>query len=120
MLSWQRLVLHPAATHRAMRGLRRTIRIRLRLAPGTTMDCLVSSGPVDMHTVAVLARLQLTARRAGGRLRLVDVSTELAELLALSGLAEVAGLGVEVVGEPEQREEPGGVQEEGDAADPVA
>ena len=57
---------------------------------------------MDIATVDALARLQLTARRLGWRLRLRNVSVELRELIELAGLTSV--LGVEPVGQPEERE----------------
>jgi hypothetical protein len=72
----------------------------------------------DLALVNALARLQLAARRRGLRLRLRNVPADLVELLELCGLGEV--LGLEPGRQPEHREEAGGVQEEGDARDPVA
>ena len=43
----------------------------------------------DVHVVDALARLQLAAGRRGCTLALVNVSRELAELVALMGLSEV-------------------------------
>jgi anti-anti-sigma regulatory factor len=57
---------------------------------------------VDIGTVDALARLQLSARRLGRRLRLRDVPLELRELIELAGLSRV--LGVEPVGQAEERE----------------
>ncbi len=57
---------------------------------------------MDIATVDALARLQLTARRLGWRLRLRNVSVELRELIELAGLTGV--LGVEPVRQPEERE----------------
>ena len=78
---------------------------------------------VDLATVDALARLQLVARRLGCTIELRDAPDELRELLALAGLAEVVPcldrLPAEVRGQSEKREEPGGVEEEGDAGDPV-
>ncbi len=78
----------------------------------------------DLETVEALARLQLEARRRGFRVQLRHVPPELAELLELCGLAEVLrlgdALGVDAGRQAEHREEAGGVQEEGDAGDPVA
>ena len=62
--------------------------------------------------------MELTTRRFGGDLRLRGASVELLELLALCGLP--IELALEAEGQPEQREEAGGVEEEGDPADPVA
>jgi hypothetical protein len=64
----------------------------------------------DLDSVEALARARLAARRAGFALRLDGVSSELADLLAFTGLAGVLGLGGER--EPEEREERRGVEEE--------
>ena len=80
------------------------------------------AGP-DLGTVEVLARLRLTARRAGRRLVLRGVNGDLAELVLLAGLSDVLvmePLGVEARGEAEEGEEAGGVEEEDDAGDAVA
>jgi len=74
--------------------------------------------------VDALARLQLTARRLGGRICLRHVSRELDELLAFAGLAEALGRGpcglrVEPGGEPEERKQPVGVEEAVDRDDAV-
>jgi hypothetical protein len=74
--------------------------------------------PADMATVDRVARLRLAARRLGLDLRLLRVSDELRALLALAGLA--GALGVEAPGQPEQREDPLGVQEEGELGDSAA
>ena len=71
----------------------------------------------DLRTVNALARLQLTARRRGAKLLLHGAPDALAELVSLVGLARILRLGVEVVGQPEHREEAGSVQEEGDPGD---
>lgn len=47
----------------------------------------------DAATVDVLARLQLTARRLGGGIRIRHASSELLDLLALMGLREVLPTG---------------------------
>ena len=77
----------------------------------------------DMATVDALARLALRARRIGCAVTLRDPSTELLELVGLAGLGEVlpcaADSGLEVVGKPEERKEPLGVEEEGDAGEPA-
>jgi ABC-type transporter Mla MlaB component len=71
----------------------------------------------DVGTIEAIARMALTARRVGRRLELRRSRRELVELLGLVGLSELA---VEVVGQPEEREEASRVQEEDDPADPVA
>jgi ABC-type transporter Mla MlaB component len=77
-----------------------------------------------LAAVAVLARLQLTARRLGGHIQVRNASPELHDMLALVGLCEVVGarppLGVEMGRETKYREEARGVEEERDAADPIA
>ena len=77
----------------------------------------------DAVTVDALARLQLTARRLGRRVRLRDPCGELQELLALTGLGDVLPLaapsGLQPSGQAEQREQAGGVQEEADPVDPA-
>ena len=79
----------------------------------------------SVETVDALCRLQLTARRHGGRIRLGDSSAELSDLVAFLGLDDVfaAGeeeLGVEAKGQAEEGEELRGVEEERDPVDPLA
>ena len=72
---------------------------------------------MSLSTVDLLARLRLEALRRGVDLRVRSLSAELAELIRLAGLAEA--LGLEPGGEPEQREERGGVEEERELDDPA-
>jgi hypothetical protein len=76
---------------------------------------------VDLDLVDDLARLQLMARRLGCSILLVDADAELMDLLGLTGLRDVLAppSRVEVVGEPERREQ-GGVEEVVVTDDPVA
>ena len=67
---------------------------------------------IDLATVDALARLRLAGRRLGFVVRLTPTE-ELVELLELCGL-------VEVLWEPEQREEALGVEEERQLGDPPA
>ena len=101
-----------------------------RIVPGTQADAptvilcdLAQLTDADMATVDALARLALLARRLGCSISLRDPSSELCELVAFAGLGDVLprapASGVEVVGEPEQREEALGVEEERDPADPT-
>ena len=75
----------------------------------------------DLAAVDALARLQLTARREGAQIRLRHVDERLRELLKMAGLCDVVALGAELPlearGEPEEREQAGGVEEEGDSGD---
>lgn len=57
----------------------------------------------------------MCARRGGYDLSLANVSEELRQVIGLAGLAET--LGVEVQRQPEQREELGRLEEEGDLPD---
>jgi hypothetical protein len=70
----------------------------------------------DAGTIDALARLQLGALRHGFRLRLRGASAELLELIALVGLSDA--LPVVPQGQPEDREERLGVEEEAELDDP--
>lgn len=98
------------------------LRGRLRSEPGLVVTCDVERiAPSDIATLDALARLALAIGRCGCRLRLTHASSDLRDLLRLAGLTRVlpcAELAVEVVGQPEQREEPLRVEEERDAGDP--
>jgi len=77
----------------------------------------------DAGTVEALTRMQLTARRLGGQLQLRGACGELRELLTMSGLTDVLPcdeLRLEASGQAEQGEQAGGVEEEGDPAEPIA
>ena len=91
-------------------------------APTVIVCDLAQVTDADMATVDALARLALRARRLGCSISLRDPSSELCELVAFAGLGDVLprepDTSVEAVGEPEEREEPLGVEEEGDPADP--
>jgi hypothetical protein len=80
--------------------------------------CDASDVEADLASADRLARLQLAARRLGMDVRLRRPRAELRALLTLIGLAEA--LGVEPVGQAEQREDPGGVEEERHVGDPPA
>ncbi|MFD5283266.1 STAS domain-containing protein [Streptomyces rubrogriseus] len=70
-------------------------------------------GPPGLAVVDLLARLELTARRAGGRIRLRDPDP------ALHALLDLVGLRFETERQVEEREPPLGVEEAvepGDAA----
>jgi anti-anti-sigma regulatory factor len=83
---------------------------------GTVFLDLASLRDVDVSAVDALARLRLAARRTGLELRLRHVAPQLLELLDFCGLAEA--LRVESSGQPEERKEPGGVEEERQLRDP--
>jgi anti-anti-sigma regulatory factor len=101
-------------------------RLRFLLgASGTNLvvcDVAAVASP-DAGTVEALARMQLTARRLGGRMVLRNACGELRDLLLLSGLSDVLPcdeLRLEASGHAEEREPPSGIEEERDPADPVA
>jgi anti-anti-sigma regulatory factor len=87
----------------------------------------------DAVTVEALARMQLTARRIGCDLRIRGVDRRLRMLIAFVGLADAlalgdqpyagpagagAGSGLEPRRQPEEREDPVGVEEVVDPGDP--
>ena len=71
----------------------------------------------DLATASALARAHLNASRLGTRLRVVNASPELQKLIAFVGLADVLFRRSE--GQAEEREEPVGVEERGEADDPA-
>jgi hypothetical protein len=73
-------------------------------------------GSYTWATVDALLRQYLAEHRRGGQLRLRCAPRELRELIELAGLTAV--LGFEPRGEPEEREERLGVEEEGELGDP--
>jgi hypothetical protein len=87
------------------------------------ITCDVGSiGQPDLHTLDALCRLQASARGLGVAVRLRHASAELRELVALSGLADVLPCEPNLLvpqGKAEQGEETRGVEEEGDARDPI-
>jgi anti-anti-sigma regulatory factor len=73
------------------------------------VDCDVSHvRRADLATVGALARAHVNARRLGVRLRVVNASPALVEVIALAGLERVL-LGAQR--QPEEREEAVGVKE---------
>ena len=94
------------------------------LLDASSADVLVcdASGLAEADAVAVdaVARLQLTARRLGRRICVRHAPMELEELLRLTGLAEICGLRAKLEREPEEREDPLRVEEEGELLDPSA
>ncbi|MFL5680990.1 MAG: STAS domain-containing protein [Chloroflexota bacterium] len=98
---------------------------RARRAHGPPLDCDVRALPhPDVCAVDALARLALVARRHGRDIRIHGASDELRSLIDLAGLGSVLvsadELALEAGRQPEQREEPGGVEEERDPGDPLA
>jgi hypothetical protein len=104
-------------------GLCNCVRVLLEGSDADLVVCDVAALDPDLVTVDALARLQLTARRLGRRVRLRHASCKLEELLALAGLCDVVPLWAELPLEPrgqtEEREQGRGVEEEADPADPT-
>ncbi|MEV6755916.1 STAS domain-containing protein [Streptomyces sp. NPDC051214] len=99
------------ATHR----LCEEARAALQATGAKVLVCDVADvGPPVLAAIDTLARLQLTARRAGGRIRLRNPAPALRELLDLVGLP----MEIEMGRQAEQREPPGRVQEAVEARDP--
>ncbi len=91
------------------------VRTQLEATGAGVVVCDVGGiGPPGLTAVDVLARLQLAARRAGGRIRLRNPDPALSALLALVGLP----FDIEVGGQLEEREPPGGVEEAVEADEP--
>jgi ABC-type transporter Mla MlaB component len=99
-------------------------RVRFLLESSDQVICDVGAvEDPDAGTVDALARMQLTARRLGGTLRIRRACGELRDLLTLSGLSDVLPcneLPLEASGKAEQREQPSGVEEEGDPDQPIS
>ncbi|MFF5843562.1 STAS domain-containing protein [Streptomyces massasporeus] len=108
------LVLPGPVTRDEVRGLSDDVRALLHGSGARVVVCDVAGlGPPGLAAVDLLARLQLAARRAGGRIRLRDPDP------ALRALLDLVGLRFEVEGEVEEREPPLCVEEAvepGDAA----
>ncbi|MEU9569330.1 STAS domain-containing protein [Streptomyces massasporeus] len=100
------LVLPGPVTREEVRGLSDEVRALLHGSGARVVMCDVAGlGPPGLAAVDLLARLQLAARRAGGRIRLRDPDP------ALRVLLDLVGLRFEVEGEVEEREPPLRVEE---------
>ncbi|MEA2244083.1 MAG: hypothetical protein QOD24_3639 [Solirubrobacteraceae bacterium] len=95
------------------------LRTVLTSSAAAVVVCDVGGLPADIATIDALARLQLTARRLGGRIELRSGSPQLDRLLAFVGLADVLGLGGQC-GQAEERVQPRAVEERVDRGDPAA
>jgi hypothetical protein len=71
----------------------------------------------DFKTIDLLVRLQLAARRHGRTLRFLHASAALQELVSFAGLEAV--LPVEPRGQPEERKDSPGIEEERQLDDPL-
>lgn len=106
------LVLRGPVTRDGVAGLCDVVR-GLVTSGGVVVCDVASLGPPGLAHVELLARLELAARRGGGRISLRDPASALRALLGLVGLR------IQVEGEVEEGEPAGGVEEAvetGDAA----
>ena len=101
------LVLPGPLTRDEVSGLCEDVRALLEATgAGVVVVDVAAIGPPGLGAVDLLARLELAARRAGGRIRLRDPARSLHALL------DLVGLRFEVEGQAEQREPARGVEEE--------
>ncbi|MET9787113.1 STAS domain-containing protein [Streptomyces canus] len=108
------LVLAGPVTRDEVTGLSDDVRALLRTTRAGVVVCDVAGlGPPGLGTVDLLARLQLAARRAGGRIRLRDPDP------GLHALLDLVGLRFEVERQPEQGEPALGVEEEVEPGEPA-
>ncbi|WP_167348324.1 STAS domain-containing protein [Streptomyces bicolor] len=108
------LVLTGPVTRDEAAGLCDAVRARLEDTGAGVVVCDVGGlGPPGLGIVDLLARLQLTARRAGGSIRLRDPDP------ALHALLDLVGLRFETEGQPEQREPALSVEEAVEPGDPA-
>jgi len=114
--------LHGPLAPKDVRWMCERVRFLLESTDHVICDVGALTDP-DAGTVDALARMQLTARRLGGTLRIRRACGELRDLLTLSGLSDVLPcdeLPLEASGKAEQREQPSGIEEEGDTAEPIS
>lgn len=108
------LVLVGPVTRDEVAGLCDDVRALLEASGTRVVVCDVGGlGPPGLGAVDLLARLQLAARRVGGRIRLRDPDP------ALHALLDLVGLRFEMEREPEQREPALGVEETVEPGDPA-
>ncbi|MFJ2606508.1 STAS domain-containing protein [Streptomyces sp. NPDC091279] len=101
-------------TRDEVRGLCDDVRAGLAAGRnGVVVVDVAGIGPPGLAAVELLARLQLAARRADGRIRLRDPAP------ALRAVLDLVGLPVEVEGHPEEREPALRVQEEVEPGEPA-
>ncbi|WP_143050234.1 MULTISPECIES: STAS domain-containing protein [unclassified Streptomyces] len=108
------LVLPGPVTRDAVPGLCDDVRALMELGGTGVVVCDVGGlGPPGLGIVDLLARLELAARRAGGRIRLRDPDP------ALPALLDLVGLRFQVEGQVEEGEPALGVEEAVESGDPA-
>jgi len=87
------LVIQGPIEHADPVGLSARVRELLARRDADLVVCDVGGlEPDGLDAVAMLAELQLTARRAGGRIEVIGASADLHEVLAMAGLCHALGL----------------------------
>ena len=117
------VVIAGRVSRAAIAGLCGRVRAMLEGSGADLVICEVSAvGDPDATAVDALARMQLTARRLGRRVRLQHACADLQDLVAFMGLGDVlppaAALRLEPRRQAEEGKEARGVQEEADPDDP--
>ncbi|MGW2718171.1 STAS domain-containing protein [Streptomyces sp. NPDC001492] len=108
------LVLPGPVTRDEVAGLCEDVRELLESTGAAVVVVDVAAiGPPGLGAVDLLARLELAARRAGGRIRLREPAPSLHALL------DLVGLRIEVEGQAEQREPALSVEEEVEPGEPA-
>ncbi|MEV5877126.1 STAS domain-containing protein [Streptomyces sp. NPDC052101] len=108
------LVLPGPVARDEVAGLCERVRTLLAGDGARVVVCDVGGlGPPGLAVVDLLARLELTARRAGGRIRLRDPDP------ALPALLDLVGLRFQMEGQVEEREPALGVEEAVETGDPA-
>ncbi|MFE3637280.1 STAS domain-containing protein [Streptomyces sp. NPDC059168] len=108
------LVLNGPVTRAEAAGLCADVRALLEGGGAAAVVCDVAGlGPPGLRSVDLLGRLELAARRAGGRIRLRDPDP------ALHALLDLVGLRFQVEGQTEEREPARGVEEAVETGDPA-
>ncbi|MFI9174124.1 STAS domain-containing protein [Streptomyces lincolnensis] len=108
------LMLTGPVTRDEVAGLCDDVRALLESTGAERVVCDVADlGPPGLTAVDLLARLDLTARRCGGRIRLRAPDP------ALRAFLDLVGLAFEVEGQLEQREPALGVEEAVEPGDPA-
>lgn len=118
------VVISRPITHAAIARLCERVRMLLEGRGAQLIVCDVSAViDPDAATIDALARVQLTARRLGGDVRLRNACDQLRDLVTFVGLADVVPVGAAIRLEPrrqaEEREQARGVEEEANPDDPA-
>jgi anti-anti-sigma regulatory factor len=113
------IALGPTVDRADIAALCRLLAVLLRDRRDAVVHCDVGTiTEPDTVTLEALARLQLTARRLGGRIQVCGAQRRLREVIAFTGLGEVLPL-AQPSGQAEEREQPLGVQERVERGDPA-